>query len=99
MRNDNTIRTQLRLRPHERLGPTTGTFRHTVASLLFIMIMVGAGFGIGYMSAKIRYDDGPSNRITLTLGDYVGGETPCLEDEVFDHVGQQCIHVDRIEGY
>lgn len=34
--------------------------------------------------------------ITLTLGDFVGGETPCQEDEIFDHVGRECIHVDRI---
>jgi hypothetical protein len=34
--------------------------------------------------------------ITLTLGDYVPGETSCEEDAVFDHVSNECIHVDRI---
>ncbi len=34
--------------------------------------------------------------VTLTLGDYIPGESPCAEDAVYDTVGETCIHVDRI---
>ncbi len=34
--------------------------------------------------------------ITLTIGNYVSGETPCAEDAIFDHVTVECIHIDRI---
>lgn len=34
--------------------------------------------------------------VTLTVGDYVPGETPCQEDELYDHVTDVCIHVDRV---
>ena len=36
--------------------------------------------------------------ITLTLGQYIPGETPCEEDAVYDTVGEECIHVDRISA-
>lgn len=39
---------------------------------------------------------GAPDTITLTLGDYIAGETPCEEDAVYDTVGRECIHVDRI---
>lgn len=34
--------------------------------------------------------------VTLTLGDYVPGESPCVEDEIYDTVAVECIHIDRV---
>ncbi len=39
---------------------------------------------------------GAPDTVTLTLGQYIPGESPCEEDELFDTVGVECVHIERV---
>ena len=49
-----------------------------------------------YVGVLPTTGNGKGETITLTIGEYVSGETSCAEDEIYDHVTDACIHIDRI---
>jgi len=60
--------------------------------MLALVLMAAVSFVGGYASGWARYHyTEPEGTIRVTLGEYIPGETPCLEDEIFDHVRQKCI--------
>ncbi len=48
--------------------------------------------------ACVHFENIPASygTVTLTLGDYVPGESPCAEDEIYDTVAVECVHIDRV---
>ncbi len=72
------------------------TWKTRVSVVLLLAGIIGGGFTGGYVSARGRFAEDTNGRINLTLGDFVPGETPCQEDEIFDHVTIRCIHRDDI---
>ena len=70
-----------------------------VALALIALVALAMVLDIGEepIPAPAASEQGSGQRtVTLTLGDYIPGETPCVEDAVYDTVGETCIHVDRI---